>query len=397
MVDLTTISAILKKDILPAVTDAVKDEAIIYNIAKKKLRPQKIINNKFYEPVKLGMSSGVTAWGSSGVPTLNKGAISPVQAEFGLNQYAASFSIDQVTLDAGKGAVVDALTLQSEGAKDSLVSILNLNLYRNGGNSFCVAATGTGTGTSTTLKLKSGRTQDNGDIDFAKYIPVGSKIQIGSSTSNVAIVTKWSGKNTVTLDTALTWSADDAIYVLADNAKQNYMEGLLSIVGTGAYAGINPANYYAWRSYVDTPGSGAITLAITDIDKAHLEANSHGGDVKYTITNKTLYTKFLDILKSNPTYMVTEKNVFHGGYVGVDYMGHDFIYDPACPDDVVFNISPKELALAELHPLEFLPAENGILKRAYGKTEWEAIAYTSLGLITYNRAAHSMIEQRKAS
>jgi len=103
------------------------------------------------------------------------------------------------------------------------------------------------------------------------------------------------------------------------------------------------------------------------------------------------------LLKSNAQVSVTEKPVLHGGYVGIDYMGHEFILDPDCPDDCIFNISPKELALAELHPLEFLPAENGILKRAYGKTEWEAIAYTSLQLVTYNRAAHSLLANRKAA
>lgn len=392
-VDLNAVTAVLKKDILPAVVDAVKQDAMIYQLAKRSFKPQKFINNKFYVPVKLALSSGITSWGTTTTPTVNKGKIAPVSAEYTLNQLTAAFSIDQITLDAGRGAVIDTLELQSEGAKDSLIRMLNFGLYREGGDTIALAD-GAGSST-TTLVLKSGRTVDNGDIDFAMYIPVGSSIKIGAN--DAVTVTGWTDKNTLTISASKSWGDDDPVKVLdADGNVQSYITGLLSAVGTGTYAGIDPASYHAWKSYVDSPGSGK-TLALTDIDKAHLEANTHGGKVEYTIANKTLYAKFIDLLKSNPRVQVTEKPVLHGGYVGVDYMGHQFILDPDCPDDTIFNISPKELALAELHPLEFLPAEKGILKRAYGKTEWEAIAYTSLNLVTYNRGAHSRISDRKAT
>lgn len=393
-VSLTDVAAVLKKDILPAVVDAVKQDAMIYQIAKRSFKPQKFINDKFYVPVKLALSSGITSWGTTGTPTVNKGKIAPVSAEYTLNQLTAAFSIDQITLDSGRGAVIDTLELQSEGAKDSLVRLLNFGLYRAGGDTIALAD-GAGTST-TTLVLKSGRTIDNGDIDFAMYVPVGSSIKIGSN--DAVSVTAWTAKNTLTISAAKSWDVDATIKVLdADGAVQSYITGLLSAVGTDTYAGINPASYHAWKSYVSSPGGAGTVLAITDIDKAHLEANVKGGKIVYTIANKTLYTKFVDLLKANPRVVVTEKPVLHGGYVGVDYMGHQFILDPDCPDDTIFNISPKDLALAELHPLEFLPAESGILKRAYGKTEWEAIAYTSLNLVTFNRGAHSRISDRKAA
>jgi len=275
-VDLTAIQATLKKDILPAVVDAVKQEAMIYQIAKQSFKPQKFINDKFYVPVKLALSSGVTSWGSTGTPTVNKGKIAPVSASYTLTQLAAAFSIDQVTLDAGKGAVVDTLTLQSQGAKDSLVRMLNFGLYRAGGDTLCVTASASGTGGSTTVVLSSGRTQDNGDIDLGMYIPPGSVIQIG--TTDPVTVTGWTAKNTITIEASRIWNQGDTVKVLnADNAVQSYITGLLAAIGTGEYAGISPSQYFAWKSYVDNNSGSAKVLEITDLDKAHLEANAHGG------------------------------------------------------------------------------------------------------------------------
>jgi len=77
-------------------------------------------------------------------------------------------------------------------------------------------------------------------------------------------------------------------------------------------------------------------------------------------------------------------------------LGHEFILDYDCPDDVIFHISSKDLALAELSPLDFLPGNEGTLFKAYGKTEWESIIYTSLQLVAYNRRSHSRIEKRTA-
>jgi len=390
-VTLNEVAAVLKKDILPAVVDAVKQEALIYQIARSKFTPQKFVNNKFYVPVKLALPAGFTSYGSTEVPTLNKGAVKPVEASYEVIQVAGSFSIDKITLDAGKGAVVDTLELQSEGVKDMIVRMLNYQLWRAGGDfQFVAAEAGTN---STTLVISEGRDVSNGDIDYAVYLPPGSKIKIG--TNNATTVVAHIGKNTVQIADAQSWSAGDAVKVLnADGGTMKTLDGLLAVIGTGTYAGIDPAQYAMWKSYVDSPASATV-LTLADIDKAHVEANQRG-KVDYTFANKTLYNKFISLLKSNPQVSVTEKPVLHGGWVGVDYMGHDFVLDYDCPDDNVIHISSKELSLAELCPLDFLPGNEGNLFKAYGRTEWEAIMYTSLQLVCRNRGAHSRIEKRTA-
>jgi len=264
-------------------------------------------------------------------------------------------------------------------------------LWRAGGDfQFVAAEAGTN---STTLVISEGRDVSNGDIDYAVYLPPGSKIKIG--TNNATTVVAHIGKNTVQIADAQSWSAGDAVKVLnADGGTMKTLDGLLAVIGTGTYAGIDPAQYAMWKSYVDSPASATV-LTLADIDKAHVEANQRG-KVDYTFANKTLYNKFISLLKSNPQVSVTEKPVLHGGWVGVDYMGHDFVLDYDCPDDNVIHISSKELSLAELCPLDFLPGNEGNLFKAYGRTEWEAIMYTSLQLVCRNRGAHSRIEKRTA-
>lgn len=391
-VTLNEVAAVLKKDILPAISDAVQQEALIYQIARRKFKPQKFANNKFYVPVKLALPAGFTSWGTTGTPTLNKGAVKPIEASFEVIQVAGSFSIDKITLDSGKGAVVDTLEMQTEGVKDLIVRQLNFQLWRDFSAGVQLVAAEAGSN-STTLKLSEGRAVENGDIDYAIYVPPGTKIKIG--TNDAVTVTAHSGFNTVTISTAQSWNAGDTVKILdGDGNEMKGLTGLLAAVGTGTYAGIDPANYAMWKSYVNSPAS-ATALTMADIDKAHVEANQRG-KVDYTFANKTLYNKFISLLKSNPQILVTEKPVLHGGWVGVDYMGHEFILDYDCPDDCVFHISSKELSLAELTPLDFLAGNEGTLFKAYGKTEWEAIIYTSLQLVCYNRGAHSRLEKRTA-
>lgn len=393
-VTLAEVAAVLKKDILPAVSDAVQQEALIYQIARKKFKPQKFVNNRFYVPVKLALPAGFTSWGTTGTPTLNKGAVKPIEAQFEVVQVAGSFSIDKITLDAGKGAVVDTLEMQANGVKDMIVRQLNFQLWRDFSSAVALrTANGTGGGNSTTLVLNEGRPTSNGDIDYAVYVPPGTRIKIG--TNAAVTVVAHVDKNTVTISSAQQWSAGTPVYILdGDDNTMVGLTGLLAAVGTGTYAGINPATYAMWKSYVDSPTSATV-LAMADIDKAHTEAQQRG-KVDYTFANKTLFNKFISLLKSNPQILVTEKPVLHGGWVGVDYMGHEFVLDYDCPDDCVFHISSKELALAELSPLDFLPGNEGTLFKAYGKTEWESIIYTSLQLVCFNRGAHSRLERRTA-
>jgi len=321
-VDLTAVSAVLKKDIFPALVDAIKQDTLIYQIAKKSFKPQKFVNNNFYVPVQVGLPAGFTSWGTTGTPTVNKGKVQPISAQHSPVQSTASFSIDKITLDSGKGAVIDTLEMQTKGIKDLMTRMLNFGLWFGNGSTSPFYANGAGT-SSTTLVIDNNRATDNGDIDYAVYIPVGSTIKIG--TNSAVTVTAHPDKNTLTISSAQTWADNATVAVLdADGNTQTYLNGLLNAVGTGAYAGIDPATYTEWKSYVDSPAS-ATALTLADIDKAHIEANQFG-KVKYTIANKTLYNKFLSLLTANRQVQVTEKPVFNGGWVGVSYMGHDFLF-----------------------------------------------------------------------
>ena len=390
VVNLVDVAAVLQKDIYPAVSDAIRQESALYQIAKKSFKPQKFVNNRFFVPVKLAMSSGFTSYGPNVTPTLNRGKIVPVEASFEIVQIAGRFSIDKPTLDSGRGAVVDTLELQSEGVKDTIVRQLGFGLWRAGGDMFFTNGAGTA---STTVIIDSNRLVDNGDIDFAAYVPAGSRIQIGANAA-VDVVTQ-PARNTLTISAAQTWADNATVRVLdGDGGVQTYLTGLLAAIGTGTYAGINPATNHAWRSFVSTPG-GATALSLTDVDLSHVEANQRG-KVKYTFVNKTLFRRFINLLKANPQVQVTEKPMLNGGWVGVSYMGHEFILDYDIPDDVVMNVSPDELMLGELSPLDFIPGNDGTLFKAYGRTEWEATMYTSLQLVCKNRGAHSMLERRTA-
>jgi len=206
--------------------------------------------------------------------------------------------------------------MQTEGIKDLIVRQLNFQLWRDFSGGVKLYANGAGTST-TTLVIDENRAVSNSDIDYAVYMPPGTSIKIGANTP--VTVVSHTAKNTVTISTAQTWADNDAIQILdADGNNLIGLTGLLAAVGTGTYAGIDPTSYAMWKSYVDSPAS-ATALTMTDIDKAHTEA-AQRGKVDYTFANKTLFNKFISLLKSNPQYSY-RKPVLHGGWTGVDYIG----------------------------------------------------------------------------
>lgn len=392
-ITLNEASALLKKDILPALVNVVKEKTLLYQLAQQKFKPRRLINGEFYVPVMATLSSGFTSYGITSIPSLNEGYPRLVDAQYTPVQYTQRFVIDKPTLDSGKGMVLDSLETQSRAAKDTLITQLNFHLYRDfSGGVILKAANNTGTGSSTTLELTEGRTVNNGDIDYALFLPPGTTIKIG--TTNPVTVVAHAGKNTVTISAARSWSTGDNVAVLdGDGNPMVGLTGLLAAVGTGTYAGINSSTYQAWRSYVDTPNSPPVALALTDMDKAYLEA-SQFGKVDIVITNKTLFQKILAAAKSNPQWPVVAEPKIHLGWTAIEYNGKPLLLDTACPDDCVFFLSSDEIALAELSPLDFVAGNEGTLFKAYGKLAWEATLHTAIQLVIYNRRAHARLEGR---
>jgi hypothetical protein len=391
--NLTAIAAVLKKDILPAVVDAVKQKTALYQIAKGDFKPQKFANNRFFAGVQLAQSSGFTSYGPTASPNVNRGRISPVEGSWELVQMTQSFVIDKITLDSGKGAVVDTLELQSRGARDTIIRQLNFGLWRAGGTAPVFFANGAGT-SSTTLVIDENRLVANGDIDYAAYIPPGTRIRIAGGAA--VEVTAHPARNTLTLAAAQTWADNAEVRVVdGDGGNLTYLTGLMAAVGTGVYAGINPAAHAMWRSFVSSPAA-ATALTATDVDLAFVEAKQHG-EVKHTFMNKTLFRRYAGILRANPQIQVTTDNpMLNGGWSGIKYMGNEIVLDYDIPDDVVMHISPEDLALGTLAPLDFIPGNDGTLFKAYGKTEWEATLYTSMQLVCLKRNAHALLERRTA-
>lgn len=388
-IQFSDISAILEKVIRPALEDQVTSEATLWQIARKNFGITQWVNQTFYIPIRTSRFPGVYALPEGaaliqGKPTLTQ-AYATAITETG------SFTItEQVLSVKDRGSVVPILTTYSQALSRDITIDLNRQLWGSG-DAVLGTASGAGTNSTSLTLIPSG--SSNGDITAEDILVPGQYIQIGSG--NGVQVSAVSG-NTVTLAEARTWSDGDTVKkVIAAGASPtpaSELAGFGALFSTGAYLGVDPANYPTWKAYIDTT-SGPLTLA--DMHTAYLKAKKIGNP-KYVFMNRTLFRKYGNLLESQIRF--TPKQVLGGGWIGLDYMGGnaEVVLDHFCPDSWVAFIDPKMLTIGELKPLDFLKGTDGYLLRKTGYLEYEVTAVWMGNMATFARAAHAVLKNRTA-
>jgi hypothetical protein len=235
----------------------------------------------------------------------------------------------------------------------------------------------------------------NGDIDFARYLPVGTNIKVGSNTpvTVVAVV----GTNAVTISAPLSWSGGDNVVKLTGSlttaSELAGLGGMLS--ATSTYMGITVASEPTWKiGYVDIAGS-TTDLTLTDLDKAFMGAN-RVGNVDWLVMNATLFRAYGALLQGQIRFAPTD--VLFGGWKGLEYMGGNakVLLDYDCPDDKIPFLSSRALIFGQYQPFEFEKGTDGMLLREAGKLNYEVVASWMGNLGTNKRAAHALLGNRKA-
>ena len=390
MIDISAVSAILKKAIAPAVYDQFSSKALLYQIAKKNAGITNWVNDKFYFPVRVQRFGGVIALPDG--KNLQHGDDSLTQGYASVKLLTGSFEIGKKTLAVkDAGSVVPILTRKTQDLTKDLIVDINRQLFGTGDAVIGTVSGATSSSTSVVIIPQGG---EGGDILAEDVLTPGQYITDGAGTGYVQI-TAVSG-NTVTVASAQSYTDAASIKKLTDDGTAaDEIDGLGELFANGTYLNIDPTTYPAWKAYVDDNSGSDVALALSDMHKAFTAANKLG-DVKYIFVNKTLFNKYGSLLESQVRF--TPHSVLGGGWTGLDYMGGQakIVLDYYCPDKSVIMISPKYLTIGELQPLQFESGTNGNLLRESGKLTYEVVESGLFNLATFVRGAHAILKNRTA-
>jgi len=402
-IDFTSLSAALHKVIRPAVEAQFYNKAPMWQLVggwsaerqaaeRANVNVSRFENDKMYIPVRTSYHSGYAAVGLSqkynyGEPKLNETYTT-------IKTLVGSFTIPKQILNVtNAGAIVKPLKFYSDTMARDLAMQANRQIYYDGS---AVVATAASAGSSTTtLDLNP---SVNGNIDYARYLPPGTRIKIGASGSPVTVTAK-TGKYQVIISSPQSWAANDPVYLLTgdDNVMQE-LDGFKSMISdTGSYQNLSPATDYSWASPVDsTPETINPTNIMRKIHELYFEANKVG-KVDWIVMNAKAFTVYglseVDKIRYSP------KDVLSGGWKGLDYMQGNatVLLDYDCPDDTILGLSSEDLVFGEYQKLEFEKGTDGVLLKITQKLDYEVTISWMGNIGTVARAAHFALRNKTFS
>jgi len=400
-VDFTNLSAALTKVIRPAVESQMYERAPMWQLvggwsAEKQVAEKANVNvsrmdfqnNEFYIPIRTSYHSGYAAINVGANYNYGKTTMNETKQSF--KTLVSSFTIPKQVLKIGEaGAVVKPLVLYSRTLAYDLAMQANRQAYQDG--SGVVAKTASAGSSTTTVDLQP---STNGDIDYARYLPVGARIRIG--TNSVTKVAAQTGRNQITIEDAQSWSAGANIYLVdGDGNVNSEIDGFGAMVrSSGTYQNLSASSAYVWSSPTDET---AETITKSNIgDKIHalfLRANSIG-KVDFIVMNATAYRTYGNSLVDKVRF--TPKEVLTGGWIGLAYDGGNatILLDYDCPDDTILGISSEDLVFGQAWGLEFEKGTEGTLLKINQKLDYEVTASWAGNFATLARGAHFALRNK---
>jgi len=400
MVDFTVLSAVLNKIILPAVTSQMYQKAPMWQLfggwsaesqaaERANVHVTKFDVDKIYIPVRASYHSNIVGIGVG--EKYNYGDSKLKETYQSIKTLVGSFLIPKQMLNVtDKGAVVKPLVFSTQNLSNDLAMDANRQIYGDG--SGVVATTATSGTSATTVTLTP---STNGDIDYARYLPPGTYIKIGSNA--VTTVTDQTGDNTITIAAAQSWNAGDSIVkVTGSNTTSSELSGLKSMVASsGSYQNLDASAAYIWKSYVDSTSETITQLNIENkMHTAYFKANKIG-KVDWIVLNAKAFQAYGNALASQKRF-TEPKEVLSGGWVGLDYMGGNakVLLDYDCPDDRIYFLSSEDLVFAQFQPLEWEKGTDGTLLKIAQELDYEVTASWMGNIGTVARAAHAVMTNK---
>ena len=367
VVQITDISALLKKIIKPQVVPQLRRESILYDQVKRNVGVT-VMNNNIYIAARSGRHSGIYSVAEGTEPWTGKAKyiqpVAPVRFSFGTVEFSdqALSAADKV----GPKAIAAILATEIMALKDDFRMDINRCMHGAGTGKLCLT---NGTGSSGTTLTVDGN--PNGG-DGTEYLADGMYIDIGSTATSVLISTVDSA-TTATIASS-DWD-DNAVVTKASDAEPMGISGIIDDGDNVAtIQGLARGSYAILKANVDDT---AESLTEADMITMYLRAKKNGFSAKtgVILMGETMYKAYGALLTSMKRNN-TPHPVLGGGWSGLDFMdGVPVVFDPDTWTGVVQFVHLPSLTIGEMSsPMEWLEADahGGILMRSSSnRTQWE--------------------------
>jgi len=379
MIDFTAFSAAMTKVIQPSIKTQIYRRAPMWQLiggwsaedrvaTRANVGVDRFENNQFYIPIMTMDHSGVVSVAPGESYQYGQPGINTTTAN--LKTLVGSFTIQKQLLNTtNAGAIVKPLIFYSKTLAWHMAMDANRQCYYDGSGTI---GTANAAGTATTAFVFAPSV--NGDIDYSRYVPKGTMIQIGA---NVPVqVSAITGDNTITISTPQTWNMGDAVVkVTGNNTASSELDGFKSMIAaTGSYQSLSQATENSWKASVDSTTETITTSNIqSKLHSQFFKANKVGG-VHWLVMNVHAFQCYGESLVANIRF--NPKDILMGGWTGLNYMGGNaqILLDYDCPDDKVLLLSEEDIIFMQLQDFEFEKGTDGTLLKIAQQLNYEVTA-----------------------
>ncbi len=406
-VTLSSISALLKKIIQPAVETTFNQSITLYPLIRGN-GGYVYANDKFYITLRYSPNTGIKSVPEGGA--LPSGRAKYLQMEAPVKFVFAGTSVSDQALEAAKNSEQAlknlAKTLVTDLIDDFKVYV-NKVMYGAGDGFIGRAVGGDGVTVYTSLTINSPY--------LNRVLGEGRELRIGAATNvtvaEVASVDWENGTTTVTLTAGATWTDGDPVYIADGSNDPMGLNGLIddgSVLST--IQGIDRTSVYAVNSWVDDAAETWSGFEVGTMTKLYNMARSYGGSVSTILMSQDMFDAYVATLVNVNNYRLDptkEVNRVTSGYNpdGVAFMGGaaKVKVDPDIPRGTVFGISPESFALAETStPFSWIPGYNGVFRQSVNDSgqplaQWECHSRYYYNLICKNFLKNFAIKNKTVS
>lgn len=394
---LSTISTLLRQDILPVIQTEWFMETALLDVLKKRgnATVQKLQNNSFEIVAESGRHSGVYTAGendtlSSGKPKFQKMTVAPKYT------YGDSYFTHQMLkmCEGSESSLVDVVTQFGKSVKESMAKDINRQFF-GFGEGILTLVNGAGQTGVTQIIVDSTE-----NIDPDMNLLIGTKSQIEAGTADAVTVVSVDSNTTFTVGGAVTVADNDRVVKAGvySNSAYNDMIGLQGLVdyaggNTTTFQGITRATNNWVNSYADVTSEA---LSVADMTLAILSAR--GGSPDAAFANLTLYNKYSALLATQKRLVNTIELIdgFQGLEIAAKGKPLPLVLDYDCPEGEVYFIDSSKYKIGEVEPMNWLDEGEGILKWVQNKAAYVAIMYYYAQLMSSNPRASSVLRNKTA-
>jgi hypothetical protein len=357
---MTTISAVVREVLLPAVVDQLNNLMLFRNVMRKSRKVTKV--GRSYQAnialrVKRPQGIGVRAAGETLPTAKSTGYLTTTVT---LTRNYARLSFDRPTLKSGNlDAIAQTLDTDMEGVTDAFALDEMRQMMLDGSGAMCRISTTGATGT--TFVVDDSRYLEPGMVIDAYAAKTGGSATIDS----VEITTVDYNTHTVVLPSC-TWGTND--YVFREDNRGLEANGLSSIIddgtGTVTLQGLSRSSYPIWKANLVSGAAGPLSIDMllqaynTSVKVGGKEPNFIGSDYD----SQRMYVALL-----SPTTRHVNTLTLKGGFQGLGFTGGGkeigWFVDRYFPSGSIYFMHTPSFVIVEMGEAEWVDDDGAVLSR----------------------------------